>query len=79
MMRDKLPQEVLLRKKRGFIFPFDVWLKQEISGFCEYLYDYNVGNKKYLEFIIKEFTKGRLHWSKLWSCLILNAFLRNKT
>jgi asparagine synthase (glutamine-hydrolysing) len=30
-----LPDEVVFRKKQGFLFPWNVWLKSELRSFCE--------------------------------------------
>jgi asparagine synthase (glutamine-hydrolysing) len=30
-----LPDAVVFRKKQGFLFPWEIWLKNELRGFCE--------------------------------------------
>jgi asparagine synthase (glutamine-hydrolysing) len=32
---DLLPKEIVHRKKQGFLFPWNVWMKRELSEFCE--------------------------------------------
>lgn len=77
MMEGYLPEEVLKRQKRGFIFPFKVWMLEHIKEVCDYLYSINVLEIKHLRNLVVEFRTGRVHWSKLWSCIVLNNFLTN--
>jgi asparagine synthase (glutamine-hydrolysing) len=30
-----LPDEIVHRKKQGFLFPWSVWMKKELRSFCE--------------------------------------------
>ncbi|HLZ86212.1 MAG TPA: asparagine synthase-related protein, partial [Puia sp.] len=30
-----LPDEVVFRKKQGFLFPWEIWLRNELRSFCE--------------------------------------------
>jgi len=32
---DLLPKEIVHRKKQGFVFPWNVWMKRELRAFCE--------------------------------------------
>ncbi len=32
---DLLPAEIVHRKKQGFLFPWSIWMKQELRSFCE--------------------------------------------
>ena len=34
-MGDLLPHEIVHRKKQGFTFPWNLWMKQELKQFCE--------------------------------------------
>ena len=34
-MGDLLPEEIYNRPKKGFVLPFDRWLKTELKDFCE--------------------------------------------
>ena len=33
---NKLPREIVYRKKQGFVFPFDLWMREELKEFIEY-------------------------------------------
>lgn len=34
-LKPLLPEEIVFRKKQGFVFPWEVWLKKELREFCE--------------------------------------------
>jgi len=34
-LKPLLPDEIVFRKKQGFLFPWDVWLRTELKAFCE--------------------------------------------
>ena len=34
-LKPLLPEEIVFRKKQGFLFPWDVWLRTELKTFCE--------------------------------------------
>ncbi len=64
-----LPSAIRTRKKVGFTFPFQVWLKGNPEKLTE-LVDLNPVSKS----ILSQFYKGRKHWSKSWSLAILQQF-----
>lgn len=60
---DILPKEIYQRKKQGFTFPFNKWMKnvQPLDR------DNNYKEIRYL------FKKGRLHWGRYWAYLLQNS------
>ena len=34
-LKPMLPDEIVLREKKGFLFPWKEWMKNELHGFCE--------------------------------------------
>jgi asparagine synthase (glutamine-hydrolysing) len=54
---DILPEEIWRRKKKGFVFPFDVWMKDRLQQFSE-------RKDQRLE---KRFNTGDLNWSRYWT------------
>lgn len=34
-LKPLLPEEIVFRKKQGFLFPWDLWLRTELRAFCE--------------------------------------------
>src|SRR5579863_3104253 len=61
-LKPMLPDEIVHRKKQGFLFPWKEWMKNELLGFCE----------KHINHISeRDFIQGD-HFKKLW-----NRFLSN--
>ncbi len=63
--KDLLPASIVYRKKQGFVFPFDTWLKN-----LKVLYDENFVPAKYLEF----FLKGKFSYSRIWAIFLTNYY-----
>ncbi len=78
---DLLPDEVVHRKKMGFVFPWERWLKKELKSFCEQriisLAERGFINKKGLltrwENFINE--KPGVRWLDIWLCVVLEDWL----
>ncbi|HEV8423163.1 MAG TPA: asparagine synthase (glutamine-hydrolyzing) [Chthoniobacterales bacterium] len=80
--RDLLPAAVYERPKAGFALPMQKWMSGPLANFvdeglCElvvrgFLPDEFVANAR------KGFRQGRLHWTRLWSMVVLGHFVRQK-
>ena len=78
-----LPDEILYRRKMGFGVPIDHWFRGALS---EFLRDTLLSsrsiergyfNRKYIEQLIEEHTKGRKQWQYLlWNLLMLELWHR---
>lgn len=76
-----LPDEVVFRSKQGFLFPWKVWMKNELESFC----DSHIGklgereyvNSNYLKEYWKQFKKGNpsVRWSDIWLLVVLEYWL----
>ncbi|HQQ96775.1 MAG TPA: asparagine synthase (glutamine-hydrolyzing) [Cyclobacteriaceae bacterium] len=64
-----LPHEIIFRKKKGFTFPFDYWMRHGGKRFRQLL-----PQGKEIDHVEQEFRQGRCHWSKYWSLAVLNRF-----
>lgn len=64
-----LPHEIIFRKKKGFTFPFDLWMKRSSKRFQALM---PVGHE--VNGVIEEFQRGQAHWSKCWSLAVLQQF-----
>ena len=75
-----IPDEIMDRKKMGFVLPIEKWMKNELNSFCE-----NALNEleKFQEFDLKyvlkmwnKFLAGdpRIQWVKIWSLVILGSW-----
>ena len=62
---DILPQEIWNRKKQGFTFPFDIWMKDNLHQFM-------AGEQN--EILNKKFREGKLSWSRYWTYLVSQSF-----
>ena len=75
-----LPDEVMDRKKMGFVLPIEKWMKNELSTFCENaikeLEQFDHFNIKYILKIWNQFLAGdpRIQWIKIWSLVILGSW-----
>ena len=78
---DLLPDEVVHRKKMGFVFPWERWLKKELSTFCgDRIYALaNRGfmNKEALTNRWQSFNEGKpgVRWLDMWLCVVLEHWL----
>lgn len=76
-----LPQEIIKRKKKGFVLPWENWMRGELMAFCEQqiieLSDRDFINKRELLTYWKQFLnqhKG-VKWIELWQFVVLNYWM----
>ncbi len=69
-----LPQEIVNRKKMGFTFPFDLWLKENHIKLMEQTLDKTTLNTGEIDKIWKRFLAGELHWSRVWAVIVVESF-----
>lgn len=78
---DLLPSEIVHRKKMGFVFPWEVWLKNELRPLCEKrienLSARGVVNGTYLQDSWKRFLNGDpgVRWLDMWLCTVLEYWM----
>ena len=70
----KLIGEIARRPKRGFIFPFEQWLKQNADEMQSFALEGSLLNRKAVSKCWDRFRAGRLHWSRAWSTVVLRSF-----
>ncbi|MEM6806133.1 MAG: asparagine synthase-related protein, partial [Bacteroidota bacterium] len=78
---DLLPKEVVFRPKMGFVFPWELWIKDALRSFCEK----HIKSLAEKSFIQKEALLGKWeaflsgakteHWMKIWMLVTLNEWL----
>ena len=76
-----LPDEIVHRKKQGFLLPWNVWMKNELRGFCEK----SIGELCRTDFIHapalnaywKRFLDGdpSTRWTELWVFVVLGYWI----
>jgi asparagine synthase (glutamine-hydrolysing) len=80
-LKPLLPDEIVHRKKQGFLFPWNVWLRKELRSFS----DGHLKNMAQRPFVRgdqllhywKRFLAGDKHvrWSELWLFIVLDYWL----
>jgi asparagine synthase (glutamine-hydrolysing) len=63
--QNELPVEIWKRKKQGFTFPFERWLKEN---------EYSKPNTIEEERLYKKFKYGKLSWGRYWCALLMTRF-----
>ena len=78
---DLLPGEIVHRKKQGFLFPWNVWMKGELRNFCEErlnrISDRSFIRSEALKQRWQQFLKGdpSVRWMELWLFVILEHWM----
>ncbi len=79
---DLLPHDVVHRKKMGFVFPWERWLKKELKDFCTQrivsLADRGFINKDGLLKRWQQFLNNdpSVRWLDMWLCVVLEHWLQ---
>lgn len=63
--QDELPEPIWKRKKQGFTFPFEGWLREN---------EYTRPVSKEEEILYASFKKNELSWARYWCALLMNRF-----
>jgi asparagine synthase (glutamine-hydrolysing) len=58
---DILPRSIWDRKKMGFTFPFQDWLRKDEH----FLHSIKTGENTFASAMVDDFKRGNLHWSKV--------------
>jgi asparagine synthase (glutamine-hydrolysing) len=80
-MGDLLPPEIVNRPKKGFSFPWDKWLRNELRDYCESalvsLSGREIFNEKNLLNIWKRFLENdkSITWMHVWSFVVLEKWM----
>ncbi len=80
--RDLLPPAVYQRPKAGFALPMKNWMAGPLAAFVEEGLSETVLRELLPEKFVAEaradFRAGRLHWTRLWSMVVLGHFVRQR-
>lgn len=81
LMRDKLPKNIINRKKQGFALPISSWLRGDLRGFCsDVLSEKNIErvglfNVSVIETLKEEhFNKKKDNGKKLWTLIVFQLW-----
>jgi asparagine synthase (glutamine-hydrolysing) len=80
-LKPLLPDEIVFRRKQGFLFPWDVWLRTDLKGFCN-RYIKNISDRPFIKggtllSYWNRFLAGdkRVRWSEIWLFVVLEYWL----
>ena len=80
-MGDLLPDEIVNRKKMGFVLPWQIWLKNDLKSFCD-MQLHSLENKTLFKkgAVIKlwqDFLKGDpgIGWARVWHLVVLSYWM----
>jgi asparagine synthase (glutamine-hydrolysing) len=78
--RDLLPPSVYRRPKAGFVLPMRVWMLGPLASFVEEGLRETISRQLLSQAFVREissaFQRGRLHWTRLWSIVVLGHYAR---
>jgi asparagine synthase (glutamine-hydrolysing) len=78
---DLLPHEIVYREKKGFSFPWNSWLKNELKEYCydalTCLKKRNVFDNAYIEELWSKFQANvpTITWMHIWSLVVLEKWM----
>jgi asparagine synthase (glutamine-hydrolysing) len=68
---DVLPEKIVNRKKQGFSFPFQIWMRKNVDMFFE---NNPEKNGKPFSDTIRKFKNNNLHWSRFWALAVMERW-----
>ena len=80
-----IPDEIIYRKKMGFVFPWEKWMRNELKTFCEQsinnlenisFFEMNYVNTLWVNFLKN---KSQVHWLQIWSLVVLGRWTANNS
>jgi asparagine synthase (glutamine-hydrolysing) len=84
-LKPLLPDEIVFRKKQGFTFPWNLWLRRELRSFCD-THINNMAqrpfiNGKQLRAYWQRFLAGdkQVRWAEIWLFVVLEYWLEKNT
>lgn len=78
-LKNILPEEIIFRKKQGFAFPFDSWIRKKGRQLFEEAVAKSNINKQYAKCLWHRFGQKHIHWSKVWAVVVLGYGLKVKS
>ncbi len=82
-MGDLLPEEVWNRPKMGFTFPWNEWLRKDLSALCReelgWLENTGLFSPGSVSGLWKAFEEGSktVTWTRIWPLVVLGSWMRN--
>jgi len=80
-LKPLLPDEIVHRRKQGFLFPWNTWMKNELRSFCE-SHVQNMAGRRFVNGdnllrFWREFVagKGDIRWGEIWLFVVLDHWM----
>ncbi|HEY4109842.1 asparagine synthase (glutamine-hydrolyzing) [Puia sp.] len=80
-LKPLLPDEIVHRRKQGFLFPWEVWMRNELRAFCD-VYINNMAQRSFingdaLTACWRRFLSGdkNIRWGEIWLFVVLEYWL----
>jgi asparagine synthase (glutamine-hydrolysing) len=78
--KDLLPPSVYSRPKAGFVLPMKTWMQGPLASFVDEGLRETISRRLLAQGWVNEmhgaFQRGRLHWTRVWSIVVLGHFAR---
>ena len=80
-LKPLLPDEIVFRKKQGFVFPWDVWLRNDLRAFCD-IHIRNMAKRPFIQGdqllrhwhnFLKE--DKSIRWLEIWLFVVLEYWM----
>ena len=72
-----LPKVIYERPKKGFVLPLGSWMKNELREYVEdIIVSFSILDKHVVSAYWDKYTRGKLHWSRIWSLVVLSKYLK---
>jgi asparagine synthase (glutamine-hydrolysing) len=77
-----LPDEIVQRKKQGFVLPYDNWIRNELHTFCKQkidslsnrpIFDYDAVQKFWQKYLNRQ---ANIRWADIWILVVLENWLQ---
>ena len=75
-----IPEDIIKRKKMGFVFPWEKWMKNELQDFCsesiKHLDTIHFLNFRKVQLLWNNFLKGKsqVHWQQIWTLVVIGKW-----
>jgi asparagine synthase (glutamine-hydrolysing) len=80
--RDLLPSAVYERPKAGFVLPMKQWMTGPLASFVDEgmaeTIDRGILPRDFINNLSRAFRSGDLHWTRLWSVVVLGHYARRR-
>lgn len=82
-LSSRLPKAVINRRKKGFLFPWNIWLRNELTSFCEKRIR-NISGRDFihaeaLNDLWRRFLKNDplVKWTDIWAFVVLDQWMES--